>query len=42
MAVTLISIEPTSALAGVPLNVIVEASKESQDGKAASVDKAAV
>ena len=42
VAVTLTSTEPTSALAGVPLNVRAKASKESQDGRAASFDNAAV
>ena len=42
VAVTLTSIAPTFALSGVPLNVRVSASNESQDGSALSSDSVAV
>ena len=42
VAVTFTSIAPTFALSGVPLNVRVSASKESQDGSALSSERVAV
>ena len=42
VAVTLTATTPTFALSGVPLNVRVSASKESQDGKALPSESVAV
>ena len=42
VALILTSITPTSSVSGVPLNVRVSASNESQDGSALSSDSVAV